>query len=195
MQNIEAVMQDQSLKIQYTCTAFQHLLYSIVILCQYPKLKNINSSDFLKGTVPLVYICLEVTWLKRPKCARRDFVVHQRMNANGLLPYNLFSWNKAKQDGEILKYGGTEHYYYLHTKWQLFTVITYTVLDESSLSRRTLLLVFLVGPWECCPLLCCWSTAYLAPRLEGLAFPHSSLPNWPHFPQGPGTFPLLHRIH
>jgi hypothetical protein len=111
----------------------------------------------------LVYICLYVTWLKRPKCAWHDFVVHQRMNTNSLLPYDLFSWNKAKQDGEILQYGDTEHYYYLHTKWQLFTVITYSVHDGYSLSCQTLLLIFLDAPWEFCPLLCCWSTAYLAP--------------------------------
>ncbi len=55
---------------------------------------------------------------------------------------------------------------------------------------RRILPVFLVAPWECCPLLCCWSTAYLAPRLEGRALPHSPLQGWPHFPQGPGTFPL-----
>jgi hypothetical protein len=27
------------------------------------------------------------------------------MNANGLLPYDLFSWNKAKQESDIFEYG------------------------------------------------------------------------------------------
>ncbi len=48
-------------------------------------------------------------------CARRDYVVHQRMNANGLLLYDIFSWNKAKQGGEIFECGVKKHYYYLHT--------------------------------------------------------------------------------
>ncbi len=52
----------------------------------------------------------------RGKCAQRDYDVHQRMNANGLLPYDLFSSNKAKQDGKIFEYGVMEHYYCLHTK-------------------------------------------------------------------------------
>jgi hypothetical protein len=30
-------------------------------------------------------------------CARRDRDVHQRINANGLLPCDLFSWNKANK--------------------------------------------------------------------------------------------------
>jgi hypothetical protein len=59
---------------------------------------------------------------------------------------------------------------------------------------RTLLPVFLFAPWECCPLLCCWSPAYLAPRLEAGPSPNSPLPGWPHFPQGSGTFPLLRQI-
>jgi hypothetical protein len=75
-----------------------------------------------------------------------------------------------------------------------YLVITYSVHDRSFLSRRTLLPVFLVAPWECCHLLCCWLTAYLAPRLEGQALPHFPLPGWPHFPQGPGTYQLPRRL-
>ncbi len=104
-------------------------------------------------------------------------------------------WNKVNK---MMRYGkGCDGILLLFTyKMKLFTVITYSVHDGSSLSRRTLLPIFLVAPWGCCPLLC-WSTAYLAPRLEGLAHPHSSLPGWPHFffPQGPGIFPLLRWLH
>ncbi len=102
-----------------------------------------------------------------------------------------------KQAKQLVRYLDivTQNTYYLHTEWQLFTVIMYSVHDESSLSRQTLLLVLLVASWRCSPLLCCWTTAYLAPRLEGRALPHSPLPGWPHFPQGPGTFPLVHRTH
>jgi hypothetical protein len=54
---------------------------------------------------------------KRNCCARRDRVVHQRMNANGFLLL------KQVNNSKTLQYGYTEHYYYLHTKWRLFTVL------------------------------------------------------------------------
>ncbi len=53
--------------------------------------------------------------------------------------------------------------------------------DGSLLSHRTCLPVFLVAPSECYLLHCCWSTAYLAPRLECRALPHSPSSGWPHF--------------
>ncbi len=110
-----------------------------------------------------------------------------------LLPSDLFSGNKAKQ---TVRYLNTTSWIVntIYIQNGILQVITYSVQDWSFLSSRTLLPVFLVAPWECCPLLCCWSTAYLAPCLEGRALPHSPLPGWPHFPQGPGTFPLLHRL-
>ncbi len=79
---------------------------------------------------------------------------------------------KQKQDGEILNMVSW-NIITIYIQMVLFTVITYSVHDGSFLSRRTLPPVFLVAPWECCPLLCCWSTAYLAPCLEGRALPHS----------------------
>ncbi len=75
--------------------------------------------------------------------------------------------------------------------------ITYSVHDGSLMSRRTLLPVFLVAPWVCCPLLCCWSTAYIVPLLEGQALsppPPPPTPGWPHFPQGPGIYPLPRQL-
>ncbi len=55
-------------------------------------------------------------------CARRDHFAHQRMNANGLLPYDLFSWNKAKQDGEVLNI----------VSWKIITVC----IQNSNYSQR-----------------------------------------------------------
>jgi hypothetical protein len=47
---------------------------------------------------------LQHQWIKFSEeryCARRDDDVHQRMNANSLLPYNLFSWNRTEK---IMRY-------------------------------------------------------------------------------------------
>jgi hypothetical protein len=77
----------------------------------------------------------------------------------------------SKQDGEIFWIWCHGTLLLFTRKMALFTVITYSVHDGSSLSLRSLLPVFLIAPWGCCPLLCWWSTAYLAPRLEGRALP------------------------
>jgi hypothetical protein len=42
-----------------------------------------------------------VLWLVAYYFARRVDDVHQRMNANGLLPFDLFSWNKAARQWDI----------------------------------------------------------------------------------------------
>ncbi len=80
----------------------------------------------------------------------------------------------------------------IYIQMVLYTVITYSVQDGSPLSHWTLLPVSLFAPWV---LLCCWSTAYLAPCLEGWALSHPPHSGWPYFHQCPGTFPLLHRLH
>ncbi len=56
-------------------------------MCIYSKFCNIGS-----WTVFIQYMY----------CAQHDYVVHQRMNATGLLPFDLFSWNKAKLSSEML---------------------------------------------------------------------------------------------
>ncbi len=80
-----------------------------------------------------------------------------------------------------------EHYYYLRTKIVTVHVITYAVHDGSSSSRRTLF----QSSWLLHRSVASTSTS----RLEGRALPHSPHLGWPHFPQGPGTFPLLRRLH
>jgi hypothetical protein len=132
--------------------------------------------------------------MKGTNCAQCDCVVHQRMNANGfLLPYDLFSWNKqltvrclsmVMQSTITIYIQNSDYsqYYILCARWVL--VVT---PDSSS--------VFLVALWECCLLHCCWSTAYLVPRLEVCALPHSPPLGWPHFPQGQCILPLPRRLH
>ncbi len=137
---------------------------------------------------------LFLTCLQIHDCARHDRVVHQRMNANGYIAIWFILLTQSKTDGKVFEYGVMKRYYYLHTKWYysqwLHTLCTMGPSCHAGLffqSSRSL-------HEYCPPLLCCWSTAYLAPRLEGWALPHSPLSGWPHFPQGPGTYLLLRRL-
>jgi hypothetical protein len=101
---------------------------------------------------------------------------------------------QSKTTGKTFDYSDTECCYYLHTKWRLFTMITYSVHDGSSLSRRTLLpyswlLRGGVVPSPAAELLLILLPAW---RTGPSPIP-PTLPGWPHFPQGPGTFPHFHR--
>ncbi len=120
--------------------------------------------------------------------------VHQRMNANGLLPYDLFFWNKAKQGGEIFECGLTKHYYYLHTNgivhsdYALCAQRVSFFTPDSSSSLPVCSMRVLPPPLLLINCLSCSLSGGLGP-------PSFPLLAWPHFPQGPGTFPLLRRLH
>jgi hypothetical protein len=112
--------------------------------------------------------------------------------------YSIVIWfillKQTKQDGKILEYGDMEHYYYLHTngnyswyyvlcaQW-VFFVTPDSLSSLPSCSMEVLLLPLLLNHSLSCSL------------PGGLGPPPFPLPGWPHFLQGPGTFPLLCWIH
>ncbi len=139
---------------------------------------------------------LQPYWTEDAYCAWRDRVIHERMNANGfILPYDLFSWNKQLMVRCLSMVTQNTVTIYIQNSDHSQYYCMYSVHDGSLLSRRTRLPAFLVAPWDCYLLHCCWSTAYLVPCLEGRALPHSPPSGWPHFPQGPCIFPLPRRLH
>jgi hypothetical protein len=121
-------------------------------------------------------------------CARRDRDVYQRMNANGYC-HMIFSPETKQNKAVIYLNVLSQNTITIYIQMVLYTVITYSLHHGFPLSCRTLLPVFLFALWECCPLLCCWSTAYLAPCLEGRALPHSPSLSLTPFPSGSRHLP------
>ncbi len=127
-------------------------------------------------------------------CAWRDHVVHHRMNANGfyLLPY-VYSPETKQNNGKILGYGTRSNCYYLHTGCQLFTILlTLCTMGPCCHSG----LVF-QSPWllheSFAPSSDADQLLNLFPAWRAGPSPISPQ-GWPHFPQGSGTFLLLHRL-
>jgi hypothetical protein len=73
-----------------------------------------------------------------------------------------------------------------HATLLLFTYKMVIIHSNYGLCARCVLFVMLDSSsslpgcsMELLLLLCCWSTAYIAPRMEGRALPHSPHPGWP----------------
>jgi hypothetical protein len=109
-----------------------------------------------------------------------------------LLPYYLFSWNKW-QDGEIqnmmpwdiiavyIQNGNFHSDYILCARWVLLVTPDSSSSFPGCSMRVLPPSLLLINSLSCSP-------------LGGRALPHSPLPGWPHFPQCPGTYPLLRRL-